>query len=298
MNVYEIITDKIITQLEQGTVPWRQPWNAGHHAPRSFDGRRYTGINVFLLIISRLEQGFDSPYWLTYKRAQQLGGHVRKGEQSTVIIFWKRIEVTEVDQATGEPARKIVPMLRYYRVFNLDQCEGIEAPAPSDAADNDHVDNVTAEEITERYLANGGPTVSEDGTEAYYRPSADHVTLPPRRTFDTPELFYCTRFHELTHSTNHPSRLDRKYPNQSGFGSHGYGREELVAEMGAAFLAAEASISETLPSHAAYCRAWIRTIKEDSRAVVVAAGAAQKAADLILGRTVEHEQHEPALVAA
>lgn len=283
--VYEIITERIVEMLKQGTVPWRKTWNAGN-APRNIDGYRYRGINVFLLH----SLGYSSPFWMTFKQAQKRGGSVRKGEHGTVIVFWKIFRKAETDEVTGEREVKTIPMLRYYRVFNLEQTENVKLPKAvaefNAQAEREVETRVEAEDILAGY--ENGPLVRETGDQPVYMPLVDRVEVPPRNTFESADEFYVALFHELGHSTGHPSRLNRF---QSGaFGSHEYGREELVAEMTAAFLAGEAGIETTMPSHAAYLDAWIHTISEDVRAVVVAAGAAQRAADLILGHTAPHEQ--------
>lgn len=273
-TVYRIITERIIEQLRAGTAPWRQEWTTDA-APRSIVGRRYTGINVFLTLC----RGYGSPYWLTRNHIRQRGGRVRDDEwdKRTQIIFWKRHTIT--DKVTGED--KTIPLLRYYTVWNLEQVEGIDPPADHPAMrvhpteDRHH----RAEEIIAGYPDR--PHISEAGAEAVYNPTTDRIVLPPRATFGTLDEFYTTAYHELGHSTGHPARLNR---NLGRLGSHAYGREELVAEMTAAFLSAEAGIQTTLPNSASYLNSWINTLQEDVRAVVVAAGAAQRAADHILGR--------------
>lgn len=283
-NVYEIVTEQMVERLEAGTVPWRQPWNDST-APRNMDGRKYRGINVFLLALSAQCGGYQSPYWLTFRQAKARDGSVRKGEKSTLIVFWKQLTVT--DKETGKP--KTIPLLRYYRVFNLEQTDGVKLPK----AVAEHVTVTASEpearESAERIVAGypDGPSVSEDGHAAFYRPGVDAITVPPRATFAEPDEFYATLFHEMTHSTGHVSRLDRFTGKNARFGSHDYGREELVAEMGAAFLNAHAGITVTMPNSAAYLASWVRTLKADTKAVVVAAGQAQRAAEHVLGAVAE-----------
>lgn len=291
-TVYEMVTERVVELLEQGTAPWRKPWNVKQHAPRNIDGYRYRGINVFLLLTS----GYASPYWLTFKQAKARGGNVRKGERSTVIVFWKRLTVKDDEQsaAKGKDVFKVIPLLRYYRVFNLEQCEGVRLPKDAITVEPVAADPVEAIAAAEAVMAGypDPPTVTESGSSAYYRPAADHVQVPPRETFSSADAFYATMFHELGHSTGHARRLARKGIMEIGqFGAYQYGREELIAEMTAAFLCGEAGIlPATIENSAAYLRSWIETIKTDVRAVVVAAGAAQRAADHILGRAEEREQ--------
>jgi antirestriction protein ArdC len=278
-TVYRIVTEKILAQLEQGVAPWRKPWRAATAFPRSINGHRYRGINVFLLAT----QGYTSPYWLSRKEINRRGGRIRKGEHGTVIVFWKRLQVADED--SGET--KTIPLLRYYNVWNLEQTDDVTVPQSLAAASTVH----PAPTAEQRHHAAAAivagypntPTIHEDGDAAWYRPSDDLVNVPPRARFEDLDEFYSTLFHELTHSTAHPSRLGRDCDYV--FGSHSYGREELVAEMGAAFLNAEAGIETTVPNSAAYLAGWITKISEDVRAVVVAAGAAQRAADHILART-------------
>lgn len=290
-NLYEMITEKIVAQLESGSVPWRRPWSVAT-MPRSLStGKPYRGVNVFLLLC----EGRTSPWWLTFNQAKERGGTIRKGEKHTKIFFWKRIVIRE-KQPDGSTEVKVIPMLKYFQVFNLDQTEGVTLTEREQALTtytplSEQERNAAAEEIISGY-PNAPRTHHDGGGRAYYSPATDTIHLPKRDAFGSAEGYYSTRFHEMTHSTGHGSRLDRHTADdQFKFGSHAYGREELVAQMGAAFLAGEAGIlSETIENDAAYLRLWIATIREDVRAVVVAAGAAQRAADHILGRAYEGEQ--------
>lgn len=288
-DVYQMVTDRIVAQLEAGTVPWRQPWKVETGKPRNMDGRPYRGVNPLLLGLSALENGYRSPFWITYKQAQQRGGNVKKGESGTLVVFWKTLRVTDEDE-NGHKVAKSVPMLRYYYVFNLEQTENVKVPQrvldwEAAQVKHEHEPLASAEEIVARYL-DGGPSLT-NGTVAQYTPATDVIVVPPRESFENGDEYYSTLFHEMAHSTGHPDRLDRPIKNK--FGSHDYGREELVAEMGSAFLQAECGIETPFANSASYLAAWIATIKEDKRAVVVAAGAAQKAADLILGRDAAAE---------
>lgn len=285
-NVYEMVTDQIVAQLEQGTVAWRKPWRsgAGVGPTNLVSNKAYRGINVFLLAV----QPYASPYWLTFNQMTQLGGHLKKingddekgtGQKSTVVVFWQMLK------AKNDP-EKMIPMLRYYRVFNLDQTEGVHVPKgriTEETLELEFDPIAAAEKIIAGYR--NPPKITENEPTAWYRSDSDVVNLPHRELFETPDEFYATAFHELGHSTGNKSRLDRLAPTY--FGSHDYGREELVAEMTAAFLSAESGIVSTQKNSAAYLASWIKTIREDVKAVVVAAGKAQKSADWILGRTSE-----------
>ena len=287
-NVYEIITQRICALLEAGTIPWHKPWStsAGNALPRNLaSGKPYRGVNVFLLHA----MNYASPWWLTFKQAQERGGHVRKGEHATPVVFWKWLDTDERDE---QGRAKRVPLLRYYSVFNVAQCDGVEAPAPATAGTpREH----TPIEAAERIVAAMPkcPTISRGGQQACYSPALDLVRMPEPGTFQTAEDYHSTLFHELTHATGHESRLNRKGVSGSdgewsAFGSAPYAREELVAEMGAAFLCGQAGIVErTLNNSAAYVAGWLERLKSDARLVVTAAAQAQKAADYVLG--VKHE---------
>lgn len=274
MKVYDIINQRITDLLEQGTVPWHKPWNAQSNMPRNISGREYRGINVFLLAT----QQYGSAYWLTFNQVQAKGGHVRKGEKSTPVIFWKWLDKKDDDSATGK-----IPMLRYYNVFNLEQVEGVSAPEPEES-NNDHQPLPLPEEIFKNMPLR--PELKFGGNRAYYSPSLDYIQLPHLSTFDTPEEYYSTLFHEITHATGHQSRLGRKsILEPSYFGSHEYSKEELVAEMGAAFLCGFSGIENiTIENSAAYIAGWLKALKNDKTLLVHAAAQAQKAADFILNR--------------
>lgn len=281
IDVYQTVTDKMVAALEAGTVPWRKPWDSVNGRPQNMDGRPYRGINVMLLALS----GYASPFWLTFKQAKARGGSVNKGERSTMVVFWRQIKVE--DKGTGED--RTIPLLRYYNVFNLDQTSDVKEPGRVTAWRN-RVAGLPFEPVADAQSIVDGypnPPAIGYGSEAFYVPATDRITVPRPGDYARAEEFYSTLFHEMGHSTGHSSRLNRSIANQ--FGSHDYGREELVAEMTAAFLCAEAGIEATHENSAAYLSSWIATISEDNRAVVTAAGAAQRAADHILGRSFEVE---------
>ncbi len=279
-KVYEIITEKIITQLENGVVPWKQPWVGGR--PMNLVSKRpYRGVNNIILGCQ-----YASPYWLSYKQAQQLGGHVKKGQKSTMVVFWKQLTVEETDRETGEKKGKTIPMLRYYRVFNVEQCEGIDPKKIPVTDINLDFQSIDACEGVVSDMQNR-PDIRHREQRAYYQPGKDFVNMPKKGSFFKEEFYYSVLFHELGHSTGHEKRCGRKKINEwASFGSESYSKEELVAEMTAAFLCGHCRIEQqTLDDSASYIKSWLGKLKDDCKMVVLAAAQAQKAADYILGET-------------
>ena len=279
-SVYEIITDEILSIMDQGIIPWRKPWAAKGAHRNLVSGKQYRGVNVFLLSCS----AFSSPWWLTFNQARQKGGSVRKGEKGRRVVFWKWLVKNQEDLESGKNQEKKIPMLRYYTVFNLDQIEGIEAP---EEAEVEMLDPIAAAEAIVSGMPS--PPKCQAGSKAAYYPASDKVTMPDFQDFHSSEEFYSTLFHELAHSTGHASRLNRKEITETNhFGTHEYSKEELVAEMSAAFLCGESGIlPATIENSAAYLQSWSAKFKEDKKMVICAAASAQKAADLILDRQLE-----------
>jgi antirestriction protein ArdC len=282
-DVYQVITDQVVAMLDAGVAPWRCPilgrTSAGH--PRNLNtGKPYRGINTFLLAFTAYAKGYESSFWLTFNQVKDRGGNVRKGEKSSMVVFWKQYETT--DKQTGEDVK--IPVLRYYSVFNVGAlCDGIDVPDKATFTPTDFVPAEAADAIVKGYV--GGPAVHHGGASAYYRPATDEVQIPEPSRFTSSEDYYATLFHELAHSTVHSSRLDRKNDTDPRpFGSVDYGKEELIAEMAAAFLCGECGIAPvTLANQAAYLAGWAKTIKQDKKLIVASAGAAQRAADWIRG---------------
>ncbi len=280
-DLYEEVTNAVIEALEAGTIPWHQPWKAPSDMPTSLStGRSYRGVNAFLLTMKTSAKCYCSKWWGTYKQISERGGQVRKGEKATTVVFWKFLE--REDEETGK--RKSIPMLRGFSVFNVDQCDTENMKLPTEPEPSYVEPVVLAEKIAAGYLADG-PTFKPGGDRAYFSPSEDVVRVPEPCYFKSQDAYYSTLFHELTHSTGHKSRLAR--PDLLAahhFGDPSYSREELVAEMGAAMVCAIAGIEQvTVPQSAAYVQSWLKVLRADKRAVVVAAGQAQKAADMIAG---------------
>jgi antirestriction protein ArdC len=280
-DLYQEVTDQIVAMLEKGVVPWRSPIlgrsSAGH--PKNLNtGKQYRGVNVFLLAFTAFAKGYGSSYWITFNQAKERGGNVKKGEKSSMVVFWKQYETT--NKEAGRPT--IVPVMRYYNVFNAEQIEGNEIPDAVKFEPIEFKPIEGAEQIASGYL--GAPSIEHDGgQQAFYRPASDSVHLPQRTRFASVEEYYSTLFHELSHSTGHSSRLDRKLDtNPRPFGSPDYGKEELIAEMSAAFLCSSAGIQPTvIENQAAYLAGWLKQLKSDKKLVISAAGQAQKAADWI-----------------
>ena len=288
-TVFEIVTDRLIKLMKEGIIPWNRPWNSSSGRPTNIVSKKpYRGINVFLL--SSIP--FNSRWWMTYEQAINLRGHVKKGEKGSLVVFWKMLQKLEKDSEGNERLEKI-PMLRYYTVFNLEQVEGVKAPQEGEVKENIFTPIEKAEEIVRNMPKR--PEIKQGGNKAFYSPGLDYVRMPEQKQFPMPEEYYCTLFHELVHSTGHSSRANRKLDGKlAGFGSPDYSREELVAEMGAAFLCAEAGIeSAIIQNSAAYIQSWIRVLKGDSKLAVIASAQATKAANYILGQTHEEEQVDP-----
>jgi len=286
MDVYAIITEKIINLLESGIVPWCKPWTSTG-LPRNLVSKKpYKGVNYFLLSATK----YVSPFWLTYRQAAELGGHVRKGEESTIVIFWKvedskrSNQDLEVEETDAKNRRRF--LLRFYRVFNLEQCELPQAVLDKlpkiETYQHDPI------EAAERIIANmpNPPEIQYAGSKAFYSPITDRITLPPRELFSSAEEFFGTLAHEASHASGHPKRLNRESIAEAApFGSPTYSFEEIVAEMSAAYLCAEAGISPAvIDNEAAYIQGWLKKIRSEKRLVVIAAAQAQRAADYILNR--------------
>ena len=272
-DLYIEITDKIVAQLESGTVPWVRPWAAGQNGgllPFNYASKKpYRGINIPLLWANV----YPTNGWLTFKQAQDLGAHVRKGERGSMIVFYKPFQVEDRNAGTGESKVRFIPLLRHFTVFNVAQIDGLPESnsAPIVAPESNYP-------MAESLLTQA--SIRHGGDRAFYAPSIDAIQLPFKAQFNSEADYYATALHELTHWTGASSRLAREYGKR--FGDQAYAREELVAEMGAAFLCAACEIPYQL-QHASYIQSWINVLKADKRAVVMAAGAAQKAADLARG---------------
>jgi len=289
-SVYEVITQRIIYQLESGVAPWHKPWKARGKSglPRNLvSGHEYRGINVWILLSS----GYASPYWLTFRQAKELGGHVRQGATGLPVVYWK-FGTREV-QDEDEIIEKRSVLCRYYTVFNVEQCGGIPRPEKHTEPAPELNPIEACANVVNGWATK--PNIQHGGDQASYHKLQDCVRMPIMANFDGVEEYYSTLFHELTHSTGHPGRLNRStLMDAESFGDEQYSREELVAEMGAAFLCGITGIeNKTINNSSSYLQSWLLVLRSDSRLVLVAAGQAQKAADLILSKTAasDTDQH-------
>ena len=283
-DIYQRVSDRIIADLETGARPWLKPWNAEHAAgritrPLRSNGVPYRGINVLMLWGAAMEQGFAAPIWMTFRQALELGAHVRRGEKGNLVVYANRITRTETDATTGEEAEREIPFLKGYTVFNVEQVEGL--PPSYYAPAIQRLDPIARLEHAEHFFAATGASIAHGGNMACYSVDHDAIRMPPFESFRDAESYYATLGHEVTHWTRHPKRLDRDL-GRKRFGDAGYAMEELVAEIGAAFLSADLELTaEVRPDHAAYIASWLKVLKEDKRAIFTAAAHAQRAIDFL-----------------
>jgi antirestriction protein ArdC len=284
-DVYTRITDRIIAVLEQGERPWLKPWNAEHAAgkisrPLRHNGLPYSGINVLVLWVEAEGKGYSAPLWMTFKQAQELGGNVRKGEQGSSVVYANTLTKTEHNDETDEDEEHKIPFMKGYTVFNVEQIDNLPAHYYA-TAQAPQIDPAQRIAHAEQFLANTGAAIVHRGNRAFYSPDQDRVTLPPFEFFKDPESYYGTRLHETTHWTRHPTRLNRDFGRKK-WGDEGYAMEELVAELGSAFLSADLGLTpEVREDHAAYIANWLTVLKGDKRAIFSAAAHAQRAAEFL-----------------
>jgi len=283
-DVYSRITAQIVQYLEKGVRPWTRPWNAEHAAgritrPLRFNGQPYSGINVLSLWMSALGQNFAAPIWMTFRQASELNAHVRKGEKGSLVVYANAITRTERDDKTGEDVEHEIPYMKGYTVFNVEQIEGLPAIYYAKAVPT--LDPVARIDHAEKFFGSLGATIKHGGNRAYYAQELDYVQIPLFEAFRDAESYYATLAHELTHWTKHSQRLNRDFGRKI-WGDEGYSHEELVAELGSAFLCADLELhQEPREDNAAYIATWLEVLKNDNRAIFAAAAHAQRAADYL-----------------
>jgi antirestriction protein ArdC len=277
-NLYEIVTLKILKALEQGVVPWRKPWKDQTMLPVSaVSNKAYRGVNVLLLGLSP----FSDHRWITFKQAEELGGRVKPGEKGSMVVFWKQWQKKDEDEE--KPPRSI-PVLKYFTAFNAEQCEGLGLPPLPQLGHLTDAHRISRADALIDSIPRP-PFIEEIGDEAWYLPSQDLIRIPKLASFDSIDAYYSVKFHELGHSTGHTSRLNRSgVMERVHFGSEDYSREELVAELTAAFCCATVGIDNTVETDSApYIHSWMKALRNDPKAIVTAAAQAQKATDYIKG---------------
>ncbi len=285
-DVYTRVTDKIVADLEQGVRPWAKPWKAGNAPARitlpvRHNGVPYRGVNILLLWGEMLANGYASNKWMTFRQAQELGANVRKGEHGALVVFANRITTTGTD-GSGEEAEREIAFMKGYAVFNVDQIDNLPQTCRTEP-ESEHLPTAEPMQLikaAEAFFARTGATIRHGGNKAYYSPASDVVQLPVPEAFENAESYAAIKAHELTHWTSHRTRLDRQLGKR--FGDDAYAAEELIAEMGAAFLCAKLDITpDVREDHASYLAHWLKVLRGDSRAIFTAAGKAQQACDYL-----------------
>lgn len=277
-NVYEMVSNRIIEELEKGNIPWQKPWTGTRNgAYNRISKKPYSLLNQMLLQ--------HTGEYATFKQWSNLGGRIRKGEKSEIVVFWKLMQTDEeVEQPDGTKAKKVIPLLRYYNVFHISQVDGVEPLETEPFKENEPIEE--AEKVITAYVSREGLTFKEmTGNEAYYSPLRDMVVVPKKEQFERIEEYYSTAFHELTHSTGNAKRLNRLQTGaDAAFGSETYSKEELVAEIGSASLMNMLGIetSHSFKNSTAYIQNWLQVLKNDTKFIVSAASKAEKAVDYIM----------------
>ena len=301
-NIYQMVTDKIVAEMEKGIIPWQKPWKRVKGGkPMDFNfggcishttGKAYSWLNQMML-------GLRAGEWLTFKQCKEEGGSVKAGEKASTVVFWAFLDKTEKDEETGEETTKKIPYLKYYNVFHIDQCTGIK-PRFAEEKQVETTEDVTevldtieeAENIVKAYFGREACTLDVcDSNEAYYMPAFDKVVVPSMKQYDEKAEYYSMLFHEMTHSTGHKSRLNR-LEKRAAFGSENYSKEELVAEMGSAMLIATAGIDseKAFRNSVGYLQGWLKALKDDAKLIVLAAGKAEAAVKYILNGKQDNKE--------
>lgn len=292
LSVFDRVTNKIIADLEQGVRPWQKPWSGDKAAPRIIRPRRhnnepYNGVNVLLLWDAAIRNGFQNPTWMTFAQAEEYGAAVRKGEKSSWIVYANKVTKTEKDEATGQDTERQIPFLRGYNVFNVEQIEGLPEKFFFKPESLDTTSTVSRLENIDHFIKNTGVVIRHGGDRAYYSEGRDHIQMPFIDAFKDGESYYATLAHEATHWTKHESRLNRDF-GRVVWGDEGYAKEELVAEIGSAFLCADLGITpEIREDHAAYIESWLKALKNDKKLIFTAAAYATRAVEFLKSKQPE-----------
>jgi antirestriction protein ArdC len=283
-DVYQEVTNKIIAALETGVAPWHKPWVDGSSTaarPIRANGETYNGINVVLLWSEQSARGYASNQWMTFKQAITLGGCVRKGEKGAMVVYADRFTKTRENAATGEDETYSIPFMKAYTVFNVAQIDGLPLRFYSHVAEPRLCEHQRNAQV-DAFVAATGAVVRHGGNRAFFTPSADYVQMPDLAQFDDAESYYGTLLHEITHWSGDSKRLDRIFGKR--FGDDAYAAEELVAELGSAFLCADLQVTaEPRADHASYIASWLRALRNDKRCIFTASAMAQRAADYLAG---------------
>jgi antirestriction protein ArdC len=289
IDVYQIVTDQVIQHLEKGTIPWRQPWTEAGAPQNLLSGRSYRGINLWLLLAC----SYPHNLFLTWDQIKGLGGSVKRGEHGHIVVFWKMVPKEGIRMVHEK--EKYIPILRYYKVFNIDQCTDLPERLLSKESTALVADAGTETDlITYEHLYQNMPQCPEikhKQQKAFYDPLNDYINMPRKKSFTTPGSYYATLFHELVHSTGHEKRLGRpSLTAMAEFGSEPYSIEELIAEMGAAYLCSFAGILPLqIENSAAYIGGWLQKLRNDKKFIISSSVYAQRAADYILNYKASEE---------
>ena len=272
-SVYEIVTERVLAEMQNGIIPWQKPWKGGMAKFNRVSKKGYSWLNQMML-------PYEGEY-ASLKQWNELGGSVKAGERGFIVTYWNWLQKADGVNADGTPHIKMIPFLRYYRVWHISQVEGVE-PLPESEWKNNIIIQ-SAEDISGNYFGRECKLIVEPGDEAYYTPVRDEVHVPELKQFNSSEQYYATLFHEMTHSTGHKTRLDR-LDSTARFGNEVYSKEELVAEMGSAMLCSTASLddSKTFKNSVAYIQNWLQVLKNDPKMIVSASSKAEKAVQYIL----------------
>ena len=299
-DVYTRVTDTIVKALETGVKPWHKPWNAEHAAgkitrPLRGTGEAYQGINVLMLWSEAVDKGYSAPIWMTFRQAKELKANVRKGEKGSLVVYANKLTVTETNEANGEDEERKIPFMKAYPVFNVEQIDGLPEHFHA-TAEAPKIDASERNAAVDAFITATGASIQHGGDRASYSIDQDRVRMPHFEFFEDPESYYASTIHELTHWTRHPSRLDRDLGRKK-WGDEGYAMEELVAELGSAFLCADLGITpDVREDHASYIDNWLSVLKQDKRAIFSAAAHAQRAADYLHGLQQEQPAPKPEAV--